>query len=129
MLVEVTEARAAWRPPSRLTPELLNDPKAFEQFQAAQGQLTGALKTPDRRHARIIRTSSPDANFRDLQAQLEGTENRIAVARNRYIDAVKDFNVTVREFPTNLTAEYVRLRREAQFHACRTKPPFPPRPR
>src|SRR6187549_1729345 len=102
VLVEVTQARAKVGS-IQATPELLNDPKAFEQFQAAQSQLTGAL-------SRLIAVaeSYPDlkssANFRDLQAQLEGTENRIAVARNRYIASVKDFNVTVREFPTNLTA-------------------------
>jgi LemA protein len=102
VLVEVTQARA--RVGSiQVTPELLNDPQAFAQFQAAQGQLTGAL-------SRLIAVAEnyPDlkssANFRDLQAQLEGTENRIAVARNRYIAAVQAFNVTVREFPTNLTA-------------------------
>jgi LemA protein len=102
VLVEVTEARAKVGS-IQATPELLNDPKAFEQFQAAQSQLTGAL-------SRLIAVSEnyPDlkssANFRDLQAQLEGTENRIAVARNRYIASVQEFNVTVRQFPTNLTA-------------------------
>jgi len=102
VLVEVTQARAKVGS-IQVTPELLNDPKAFEQFQAAQAQMTSAL-------SRLIAVSEnyPDlkssANFRDLQAQLEGTENRITVARNRYIEAVKTFNVTVREFPTNLTA-------------------------
>src|SRR4051812_19597107 len=102
VLIEVTEARAKVGS-IKVTPELLDDPKAFEQFQAAQAQLTGAL-------SRLIAVSEnyPDlkssANFRDLQAQLEGTENRIAVARNRYIAAVQQFNVTVRQFPTNLTA-------------------------
>ena len=103
IFVEVTEARS--RVGSiQVTPELLNDPQAFAQFQAAQGQLTSAL-------SRLIAVSEnyPDlkssANFRDLQAQLEGTENRITIARNRYIAAVQAFNVTVREFPTNLTAK------------------------
>jgi LemA protein len=102
VLVEVTEARAKVGS-IQVTPEVLNDPKAFEQFQAAQAQLTGAL-------SRLIAVAEnyPDlkasANFRDLQVQLEGTENRITVARNRYIAAVQEFNVTVRQFPTNLTA-------------------------
>ncbi len=104
VLVGVTEARA--RATSiQLTPELLNDPEAFKKFQESQNQLTAALKT-------LLSTveAYPDlksnANFLDLQSQLEGTENRITVARNRYIDAVRAFNVTVREFPTNLTAKW-----------------------
>ena len=104
VLVGVTEARA--RATSiQLTPELLNNPQAFQQFQAAQGQLTQALKSLLVTVERYPDLKS-DANFRDLQAQLEGTENRITVARNRYIDAVRDYNVTVREFPTNLTAKW-----------------------
>lgn len=86
------------------TPELLNDPQAFAKFQAAQGELSGALS-----RLMAVSESYPqlksDENFRDLQAQLEGTENRIAVARNRYIKAVQAYNVTVRRFPTNLTAK------------------------
>ncbi|MGH8217399.1 MAG: LemA family protein [Steroidobacteraceae bacterium] len=86
------------------TPELINDPKAFAKFQAAQGELSGALS-----RLMAVSESYPqlksDANFRDLQAQLEGTENRIAVARHRYIKAVQAYNVTVRSFPTNLTAK------------------------
>lgn len=85
------------------TPELINDPEAFAKFQAAQGELTGALS-----RLMAVAENYPqlksDANFRDLQAQLEGTENRITVARNRYIKAVQDYNVQVRSFPTNLTA-------------------------
>jgi LemA protein len=85
------------------TPELINDEQAFAKFQAAQGELTSALS-----RLLVISENYPqlkaDANFRDLQAQLEGTENRITVARNRYIAAVKDYNVTVRSFPSNLTA-------------------------
>jgi LemA protein len=87
----------------QVTPELVNDPQAFQKFQAAQGELTSALKS-------LIAVSEAypqlksDANFRDLQAQLEGTENRIAVARTRYIQAVNDYNITIRSFPTNLTA-------------------------
>ena len=85
------------------TPELVNDEQAFARFQAAQGELTSALS-----RLLVVAENYPqlkaDANFRDLQAQLEGTENRITVARNRYIQAVKDYNVTVRSFPSNLTA-------------------------
>lgn len=85
------------------TPELINNAAAFAKFQAAQGELTGALSK-----LLVVSENYPqlksDASFRDLQAQLEGTENRIAVARNRYIKSVQDFNVTVRSFPSNLTA-------------------------
>jgi len=102
VLTQVTEARA--RVGSiQVTPEVLNDPEAFAKFQKAQGQLTGAL-------SRLLAVSEnypqlkADAGFRDLQAQLEGTENRITVARNRYIQSVQTYNVTVRSFPTNLTA-------------------------
>jgi LemA protein len=103
VLVGVTEARA--RATSiQLTPELINNPEAFAKFQAAQGELTQALKSLLVTVERYPELKS-DANFRDLQVQLEGTENRIAVARTRYIDAVKGYNVTVREFPTNLTAK------------------------
>jgi LemA protein len=103
VLIGVTEARA--RAGSiQLTPQLLNDPQAFAKFQAAQGQLTQALKSLFA-VAEAYPDLKSDANFRDLQAQLEGTENRIAVARNRYIDAVRQFNTTVRSFPTNLTAK------------------------
>ena len=102
VLVGVTEARAK-ATSIQLTPELINNPEAFAKFQAAQGELTSALKSLLVTVERYPELKS-DANFRDLQAQLEGTENRIAVARNRYIDSVKEFNVTVREFPTNITA-------------------------
>ena len=85
------------------TPELINDPQAFAKFQQAQGELTSALS-----RLLVVAENYPqlksDANFRDLQAQLEGTENRITVARNRYIKAVQEYNVTVRSFPSNLTA-------------------------
>ena len=103
VLTQVTEARA--RVGSiQVTPEVLNDPAAFAKFQQAQGQLSGAL-------SRLIAVSEnypqlkADAGFRDLQAQLEGTENRITVARNRYIKSVQAYNVTIRSFPTNLTAK------------------------
>lgn len=85
------------------TPELVKDEQAFAKFQAAQGELTSALA-----RLLVVAENYPqlkaDASFRDLQAQLEGTENRVAVARERYITAVKEYNVTVRTFPTNLTA-------------------------
>ena len=88
------------------TPELVNNPEAFKKFEAAQGELSSAL-------SRLLVTVEKypelkaNQNFRDLQAQLEGTENRIAVARNRYIDAVAAYNKLVRYFPTNLTARYL----------------------
>jgi len=104
VLVEVTEARAKVGT-IQLTPELINDPVAFQKFQESQGQLTQALKS-----LISVTENYPDLksneNFRDLQAQLEGTENRITVARNRYIDAVRVYNTTIREFPTNLTAKW-----------------------
>jgi LemA protein len=102
VLVGVTEARAK-ATSIQLTPELINNAEAFAKFQAAQGELTQALKSLLVTVERYPELKS-DANFRDLQAQLEGTENRITVARNRYIEAVQAYNVTVREFPTNLTA-------------------------
>lgn len=102
VLKQVTEARS--RVGSlQVTPELINDPAAFEKFQQAQGELTGALS-----RLLVVAEQYPnlksDQNFRDLQAQLEGSENRIAVARNRYIAAVQAYNTTVRQFPSNLTA-------------------------
>jgi LemA protein len=102
VLIGVTEARA--RATSiQVTPELLDDPEALRKFQAAQGELTGALKSLIAISENYPELKS-DQNFRDLQAQLEGTENRIAVARNRYIEAVQTFNATIRRFPVNLTA-------------------------
>jgi len=102
VLIGVTEARA--RATSiQVTPETLNDPAALKNFQAAQGELTNALKSLLVVVERYPELKS-DQNFRDLQAQLEGTENRIAVARNRYIESVQTFNGTVRRFPVNLTA-------------------------
>ena len=102
VLVQVTEARSRISS-IQATPEMVNDPQALQQFQAAQGQLSGAL-------SRLLVTVErypdlkSDANFRDLQAQLEGTENRITVARNRYIDNVRQYNTLARSFPTNITA-------------------------
>jgi len=102
VLTQVTEARA--RVGSiQATPELINDEAAFKRFQEAQASMTSALS-----RLLVVAENYPqlksDANFRDLQAQLEGTENRIAVARNRYIKAVQDYNVLIRQFPVNLTA-------------------------
>jgi LemA protein len=102
VLLGVTNARS--RVGSlQATPELINDPDAFAKFQSAQGELSSALS-----RLLVVAENYPqlksDANFRELQAQLEGTENRITVARNRYIKAVQDYNVVVRSFPTNLTA-------------------------
>ena len=99
VLVGVTEARA------RATQVNVdaNNPESLKQFQAAQGELSSALS-----RLMVVVEKYPelksDQNFRDLQAQLEGTENRITVARNRYIQAVQEYNVTIRKFPTNLTA-------------------------
>ena len=101
-LTKVIEARA--RATSiQATPELINDPAAFQKFQAAQGELTGALS-----RLLVVAENYPNlkANqgFQDLRVQLEGTENRITVARNRYIKSVAEYNVLARSFPTNLTA-------------------------
>jgi len=98
----------------QLTPELINDPQAFAKFQAAQGELTQALKSLIAVSERYPELKS-DQNFRDLQAQLEGTENRITVARNRYIAAVQAYNVTVRSFPSNLTAKLFGFQVKSNF--------------
>lgn len=101
-LEAVTRARAQ-ATSFQITPEVLNDPAAFQKFQQVQGELSGAL-------SRLMMVSEKypdlkaDTSFRDLQSQLEGTENRITVARQRYIASVQDYNVTVRQFPKNLTA-------------------------
>jgi LemA protein len=102
VLTEVTNARARVGT-IQATPALLEDEQAFARFQQAQGQLGGALSRLLAVAENYPRLRSSSL-FRDLQAQLEGTENRITVARNRYIQAVQDYNVTVRSFPTNLTA-------------------------
>jgi LemA protein len=99
VLIGVTEARAK-ATQVRVDP---GDPASLQQFQAAQGELSSALARLMVVVERYPELKS-DQNFRDLQAQLEGTENRITVARNRYIQAVQDYNVTVRKFPVNLTA-------------------------
>ncbi len=102
VLTQVTQARAQVGS-IQATPELLNNPDAFAKFQKAQGELSSALS-----RLMVVAENYPnlkaDAAFRDLQAQLEGTENRITVARNRYIKAVEAYNVSVRSFPSNLTA-------------------------
>jgi LemA protein len=102
-LEAVTRARAA-ATSFQITPEVLNNPEAFQKFQQVQGELSSAL-------SRLMAVSEnypnlkADTQFRDLQSQLEGTENRITVARQRYIAAVQDYNVLARSFPTNLTAK------------------------
>lgn len=102
VLTEVADARSKVGS-LQVTPEVLNDPEAFAKFQAAQGQLTSALS-----RLMAVAENYPnlkaDQGFRDLQAQLEGTENRVTVARNRYIESVKAYNIAVRSFPNNLTA-------------------------
>ncbi len=102
VLIQVTEARSRVGA-VQATPETLNDPQAFENFQAAQGELSSALSRLLVVVERYPELKS-DQNFRDLQAQLEGTENRITVARNRFIEATREYNTLVRSFPSNLTA-------------------------
>ena len=113
VLTQVTEARAKVGS-VQLTPEAVNDPAALQKFQAAQAQLSGALS-----RLLVVSENYPqlkaDTGFRDLQAQLEGTENRITVARNRYIKAVQDYNVMVRSFPSNLTAMVFGLNVKPNF--------------
>ena len=113
VLLGVTNARAKVGS-IQATPELVNDPQAFQRFTAAQGELTSALSRLMVVVERYPELKS-DANFRDLQAQLEGTENRITVARNRYIQAVREYNVTVRSFPSNLTAMLFGFKEKPQF--------------
>ncbi len=112
-LSKVIEARSK-ATSIQATPELINDPAAFQKFQQAQGELTGALS-----RLMVVAEQYPNlrANqgFRDLSAQLEGTENRITVARNRYIKSVQDYNVTVRTFPSNLTAMVMGYKEKPSF--------------
>ena len=113
VLIKVTEARASVAG-IKATPELINDEAAFAKFQKAQADLGGALS-----RLLVVSENYPqlkaDANFRDLQAQVEGTENRITVARNRFIKAVQDYNVSVRTFPNNLTAMVMGWKPKANF--------------
>lgn len=113
VLTRVTEARANVAG-LKATPELINDEAAFAKFQKAQSELGGALA-----RLLVVAENYPnlkaDASFRDLQAQLEGTENRITVARNRYIKSVQDYNVSVRVFPNNLTAMVMGWKPKANF--------------
>jgi LemA protein len=113
VLLGVTNARAKVGT-IQATPELINDPQAFTRFQQAQGELSSALS-----RLMVVVERYPDLksneNFRDLQAQLEGTENRIAVARQRYIKAVQEYNVVVRSFPSNLTAMLFSFKEKPQF--------------
>jgi LemA protein len=122
-LTKVVEARAK-ATSIQVTPETLNDPEAFKKFQAAQGELSSALS-----RLLVVSENYPNlkANqgFQDLRVQLEGTENRITVARGRYIKAVQDYNVLTRSFPENLTAmvfgykvkENFSVQNEAQISA------------
>jgi LemA protein len=102
-LEAVTRARAA-ATSFQITPEVLSNPQAFQKFQQVQGELSSALS-----RLMVVSENYPqlkaDASFRDLQSQLEGTENRITVARQRYITSVQEYNVLARSFPTNLTAK------------------------
>ena len=113
VLTQVTQARAQVGS-IQATPELINDPQAFARFQQAQAGLSSALS-----RLLVVAENYPnlkaDAAFRDLQAQLEGTENRIAVARNRYIKSVEAYNVSVRTFPNNLTAMMLGYKTKANF--------------
>jgi LemA protein len=119
VLTEVTNARASVGA-IKATPELINDPEAFQKFIAAQNQLQGALS-----RLLVVSENYPnlksDQVFRDLQAQLEGTENRITVARKRYIDSVQAFNSTVRSFPTNLTAMAFGYKEKPNFAVANEK--------
>jgi LemA protein len=125
VLLGVTEARAKVGS-IQATPELVNDPAALAKFQAAQGELSGALS-----RLLVVTENYPnlksDQNFRDLQAQLEGTENRITVARNRYIEAVQNYNLEIRSFPSNLTAMMFGYKMKPNFtvenEAVISKPP------
>jgi len=125
ILLGVTEARSKVGS-IQATPELVNDPAALDKFIKAQGEMTSALS-----RLLVVVENYPqlksDQNFRDLQAQLEGTENRITVARNRYIKSVQIYNTTVRQFPVNLTAMVFGYKEKANFtvenEAVIAKPP------
>lgn len=112
-LTRVVEARAR-ATGIQATPELVNDPEAFQKFQAAQGQLTSALS-----RLMVVVENYPslksNQSFQELRAQLEGTENRITVARNRFIQAVQEYNIAVRSFPSNITAMIFGYKPKASF--------------
>ena len=112
-LVKVVEARAK-ATSIQATPELINNPEAFKKFQTAQGELSGALS-----RLLVVSENYPNIksnqSFQELRAQLEGTENRITVARNRYIKAVQEYNVAVRSFPSNLTALVLGYKTKPNF--------------
>jgi LemA protein len=113
VLLGVTNARAKVGT-IQATPELINDPQAFARFQQAQGELSAALS-----RLLVVVEQYPqlksDQNFRDLSAEVAGTENRVAVARNRYVKAVQEYNVVVRQFPSNLTAMLFGFKEKSQF--------------
>jgi LemA protein len=113
VLLGVTNARAKVGS-VQVTPETVNDPQALRQFSQAQGELSGALS-----RLLVVAENYPqlksDKNFLELQSQLEGTENRITVARNRFIQATQQYNTTVRSFPTNLTAMVFGHKEKPQF--------------
>jgi LemA protein len=113
VFIKVTEARAK-ATSVNVTPDMVNDPAAMEKFAAAQKELSSSLG-----RLLVVAENYPqlksDQNFRDLQAQLEGTENRIGVARNRYIETIKNYNVLVRSFPQNITAKIFGYKEKAQF--------------
>ena len=119
VLLGVTNARAKVGS-IQATPELINDPGAFAKFQAAQGELTSALSK-----LLVVTENYPqlksDALFRDLMAQLEGTENRITVARNRYIKTVQDYNVDHSLVPDQSDGDGVRLQGEGELHGRQRK--------
>ncbi len=125
ILLGVTEARSKVGG-IQATPELVNDPAALDRFMKAQGEMTSALS-----RLLVVAENYPqlksDQNFRDLQAQLEGTENRITVARNRYIKSVQTYNTHIRQFPVNLTAMVFSYKEKANFtvenEAAIAKPP------
>jgi LemA protein len=113
ILVGVTEARSKVSS-IQATPQLINDPQAFAKFQAAQGELSSALS-----RLMVVVEKYPEVKstegYRDFMAQLEGTENRITVARNRYIKAVQEYNIVVRSFPSNLTAMMFGYKQKPSF--------------
>ena len=113
VFTQVAEARSK-AGSIQLTPETLNDPQAMENYQAAQAEMTGALSRLMAVSERYPELKS-DKLFQDLQAQLEGTENRITVARNRYIQEVQSYNTTVRQFPTNITAKVFGMDAKPNF--------------